>query len=448
MKISPHIHQQQRIKNGLITLILLCLFGVLAWLSQRHSFEIDITGNADNTLSVQSQKLLSALPGKVQINAYIKKSQSSRLQIAQLVDRYSRIKPDLTLSFIDPDTQPEKVREHNIDAAGAIIIEYQGRSEKLTFIDEAALSNALLHLTNADERWVSFLIGHGERSPDTQANFDISEFGKEMDRRKIKAQTINLANIPAIPDNSSLLVIASPSVPLLAGEINLIKDYLERGGNLLLLTDPDNQPVDVLLQQLDMHRLDGVIVDNSTSLYGIKDPSFIVAGNYAAHPISQGFQTISLFPKVSALAIEEDSPFQATAVINSTAQSWSDTGPISGKVVFDADRGEKQGPLSFAYALTRELSNKTQQRIVVIGDGDFLSNAYLGNVGNLDLGLRIVNWLIHDDRNIDIPAKITKDKTLQLTQTSVAIIGFGFLIILPVLLLLTGLFIWRKRKQR
>jgi len=77
-----------------------------------------------------------------------------------------------------------------------------------------------------------------------------------------------------------------------------------------------------------------------------------------------------------------------------------------------------------------------------------LSNAYIGNVGNLDMGLRMINWLIHDDRFINIPAKTAPDKSLQLSQTAVAVIGFGFLLIIPLLLLGTGLFIWRKRRQR
>jgi len=89
-----------------------------------------------------------------------------------------------------------------------------------------------------------------------------------------------------------------------------------------------------------------------------------------------------------------------------------------------------------------------EQRIVVVGDGDFLSNSYIGNVGNLDMGLRMINWLIHDDRFIDIPAKIATDKSLQLSQISVAVIGFGFLVVIPLLLMGTGFYIWRKRKQR
>ena len=448
MKISPHKHQQIRLKNWGITLALLCLIGSLAWLSTRYSIENDVTGNSSNSLSQASQKLLDSLPGKIQLTAYIKKDPSLRSQIAQLIDRYKRHKADLSLTFIDPDSQPEKVRELNIDATGAVIVEYQERTEKLNFIDESALTNALLQLANADERWVTFLTGHGERAPDGIANFDLGQFGKELDRRKIKAQTINLATMPAIPDNSALLVLSAPAVPLLTGEIELIKRYIQQGGNLLVLTDPGNHHLDALLQTLGLRQLPGTLVDSSSKLYGINDPSFVLTSDYPSHSITQGFQTITLYPVAAALEISEETDFQPVALLKSATKSWTETGPIAGKILFDADSDEKQGPLAFAYALTRDLDRKNQQRIVVVGDGDFLSNAYIGNVGNLDMGLRMINWLIHDDRFIDIPAKIATDKSLQLSQIGVAIIGFGFLVVIPLLLMGTGFYIWRKRKQR
>ncbi|HEY8035525.1 MAG TPA: GldG family protein [Methylobacter sp.] len=451
MKISPHKHQQIRLKNWGITLALLCLIGALAWLSARYSAEIDITGNSSNSLSQASQKLLESLPGKIQLIAYIKKAPALRSQIAQLVERYKRHKADLTLTFIDPDSQPEKVRELNIDATGAVIVEYQGRTEKLNFIDESSLTNALLQLANADERWVTFLTGHGERAPDGIANFDLGQFGKELDRRKIKAQTLNLATMPDIPGNSALLVISAPAVPLLPAEIELIKRYIRQGGNLLLLTDPGNHHLDALLQALGLRQLPGTLVDSKSKLYGINDPSFVLASDYPPHPITQGFQTITVYPVTAALEIGDETDFQPVELLKSATQSWTETGPIAGKILFDADGDEKQGPLAFAYALTRPSTGSGQaqeQRIVVVGDGDFLSNAYLGNVGNLDMGLRMINWLIHDDRFIDIPAKIATDKSLQLSQISVAVIGFGFLVVIPLLLMGTGFYIWRKRKQR
>ena len=448
MKLSPRIHQYLRIKNALVTALLLLLLGSLAWLSTRYTAQTDITYNAGNTLSQASQKLLSALPDNVTVTAYIRKGLPIRSQIAQLADRYSRYKPDLILTFIDPDLEPEKTRELNIGPEGIILVEYQGRTEKLTFIDESSLTNALLQLANANERWLTFLIGHGERSPNGNANFDLGQFGKELARRKIKAQALNLATMPEIPDNSVLLVITAPAVPLLAGETDIIKRYIQRGGNLLLLTDPDNQQLSALLNYLGTRQLQGVIVDSNSTLYGIKDPSFVIVSDYAQHPVTKGFQTMTLYPGVAGLEIGQKTGFKVEAILNSSAQSWTETGPIEGKIRFDADAHEKQGPLTLAYALTRTTHENTQQRIVVVGDGDFLSNVYIGNVGNLDMGLKLVNWLSHDDRFIDIPAKTATDKSLLLTPTAVAVIGFGFLIIIPLVLIGAGFFIWHKRKQR
>ena len=163
MKFTWRFHQQQRLKTTLTTVLLLGVLGTLGWLTTQYSLQTDITDNASNTLSPVSEQLLIALPDEVRITAYIKKGQSLRAQAAQLIDRYTRIKPNLTLRFIDPDLEPEKARDLNIGPEGLILVEYQGRTEKLSFIDESSLSNALLQLANANEHWVTFLSGHGER---------------------------------------------------------------------------------------------------------------------------------------------------------------------------------------------------------------------------------------------------------------------------------------------
>jgi ABC-type uncharacterized transport system involved in gliding motility auxiliary subunit len=183
-------------------------------------------------------------------------------------------------------------------------------------------------------------------------------------------------------------------------------------------------------------------------LYGVDDPSFVLASEYPKHRITKGFQTITVYPTVVALEAEPTSPYDSTALLTSAKQSWTETDPVSGKIRFDANGVEKAGPLNFAYALTREVNKDTQQRIIVVGDSDFLSNAYIGNVGNLDMGLRLVNWLIHDDKLIDIPSKTTPDGHLQLSETAIVVISFAFLIVIPLLLLATGIFVWRRRNQQ
>jgi ABC-type uncharacterized transport system involved in gliding motility auxiliary subunit len=346
MKLTPHLHKQLRLKNALITVLILCLLGSLAWLSNRYSFQTDMTNNDSNTLSLASQQVLSSIPDQVTIIAYIKKGQSIRTQITQLVDRYSRIKHDLKLTFIDPDLDPEQTRELNIGPEGIILVEYQGRTEKLSFIDEASLTNALLQLANAKERWITFLTGHGERSPEKPANFDLELFGKELARRKINAQTLNLASVPAIPDNSALLVIAAPKVALLAGEVSLVQRYIQDGGNLLLLTDPDNQNLNILLNALGIKQLPGVIVDSTAKLYGVQDPSFLLNSEYIDHPVTKGLQTMTLFPVTAAFEFISTADFTAKAFLSTSTKSWTETGRLQGKIRFDNNTQERQGPLT------------------------------------------------------------------------------------------------------
>ncbi len=84
----------------------------------------------------------------------------------------------------------------------------------------------------------------------------------------------------------------------------------------------------------------------------------------------------------------------------------------------------------------------------MIGDGDWLSNAYLGNGGNLDLGLRLFGWLAGDDARMTIAPDRPPDLTVELPRTLVIAIGIGFLLVLPALLAGSGLLIWLRRRRR
>lgn len=426
--MKPPILNQSLLKHRLLTLALLGLLGLCGWLSTYYPLQVDVTANASNTLSEVSQKLLVALPGDVKITAYLKKGLPLRLQIAQLIDRYHHYKKDLALVFVDPDNQPEATRELEIGPEGAVLVEYQGHTEKLSLVDESTLTNALMQLAHSEKRWVSFLTGHGERAPDGDANSAYGQLGKALKLRNIIAQPLNLTAVSGIPDNSMLLVIADPSVALLPGELDIIKHYIDQGGNLLLLGEPDDTALAVVQEQLGIQPLPGAIVDNSSRLYGIKDPRFVIANSYPSHPITRGLELISLYPFAAALSVGKNPQFQSQPLLESSP----------------ADKAEHGQ--TFAYALTRNLGKK-EQRVVAIGDSDFLSNAYLGSVGNLDVGLRIINWLLHNDEFVDIPARAATDKSLQLSLITISAMGFGYLLVLPLLLAGTGVVVWIRRKR-
>ena len=101
--------------------------------------------------------------------------------------------------------------------------------------------------------------------------------------------------------------------------------------------------------------------------------------------------------------------------------------------------------------LIRERNNDRgevfEQRIAVVGDADFLSNRYLGNGGNLEIGANLINWLSHDDTLIAISPRPAPDTRLELSSTQQIVIASLFLILFPLALLGSGLRIWLKRRN-
>ncbi len=453
-----------RIHSLLAVILGMALVILLGWLSTRYQYSMDWTSSGRHTLSEASKALLARLNKPVEITAYASPTEPELRELIQdLSDRYRRVKPDVSLRFVDPAAAPDELRELGIHTEGELIVRYEGRSEHVQTHTEQVLSNALQRLMREKEQWVAFLEGHGERNPFGQANHDLGQWVEQLDNRGFKAQTLNLGVISAIPDNTSVLVIAGPQVALLPGELKRIEDYIDSGGNLLWLLDPGPLPgLETLGQKLGLGLEAGTIVDPATRLFGIDQPAIVPVGNYGAHPVVQDFNYITVFPYARPIKVEEATgEWRAESFLTTGAQAWAETGELKGEIKYDPG-ADLQGPVTLGVSLTRALPPKKskdqnpggnggdgkEQRIIIIGDGDFLSNSYLGNSGNLDLGLNIVNWLAAEEKLISIPARTANDLTLELSRTASIVIGFGFLLVLPLILGGTGLLIWLKRKKR
>lgn len=148
MSLINPINQQLGLKNNLISFILISAICVIAWLGNIYVYQLDITRRSSNTLSLTSQNLVNKLSHPIFITAYIEKGQSLRIQIRQLIDRYRQINKNFNLTFIDPQLNPELSKELKLDPEGVILVSYEDRLEKLNYIDEKALSEALVRLAN------------------------------------------------------------------------------------------------------------------------------------------------------------------------------------------------------------------------------------------------------------------------------------------------------------
>jgi len=334
-----------RLQNLVFIVLFLTVIGLLSWFSERHSAEFDLTWGKRNSLTEASVNALQVLDKPITVTAFVREdSKAIHDLIEDLVERYQQHKPDIKLKFINPDLVPQLVREHGITVDGQILVQYGNRQESIQNPSEQSLTQLLVKLAGTDNSYVAFLTGHGERDLLGVANHDLGKFGEQMERRGFILQAINLLKNPTIPANTRILVISSPKVAYLEGEEQLIEQYLDNGGNVLWLTEPNsNDGLSALAAYFDIQRLPGQVVDATTQLFGIDDPTFALAVDYPQHAINEQLHTQTLFPQASGLISAEESSWSSAAILQTLQRSWTELNDIEGDVRFDENTQERPG---------------------------------------------------------------------------------------------------------
>jgi ABC-type uncharacterized transport system involved in gliding motility auxiliary subunit len=446
---TPKTHWQLRLMNLSFVVLFLLAVGLLQWLAQEYHLQFDWTRMHRHSLAPASVAVAERLKEPLKIIAFASQRGETRRFIQEMVGRYQKHKLDITLEFVDPDTAPERVREAGVQFDGELVFEYGDARENLppTQFNEQNFTNALTRLGHRGERWVVFLSGHGERSPDKQANFDLSTWAAQLHQRGFQTRTLSLGEHPRIPDNTTVLVIAGPRTRLLAGEVRSIQNYLDRGGSLLWLHDPGLLlGLEPLAESFGIEFHPGVIVDPaSEDITG--NAAAIVVTKYGSHPVVRGFGDNTVFPQAAGISLNAPEGWQGSVLMDTRPSSWSETGALDGPIQFDKGR-DIRGPLNLAVALTRTLDNKREQRVIIVGDGDFLANTYIPNGGNLELGMSLTNWLSQDDAFVNIPVKTARDRSLDLSRGGQIAIVAVFLALLPITLVGSGVWIWLRRRKR
>jgi len=449
MELNRKIRLQLLVQNGVFLLLLVALTALLAYVAREYRKEWDITRSVRNTLSQATLDVLKQLDGPVSITAYAVaqdgRGQGVHKSLQEFVRPYQRAKPDIALVFVDPREQPKLAAGAGVRAPIEMVIEYRQRSEHLTEFNEQALTNLLMRLARSADRMVLWLDGHGERKLNGVANHDLGDFGRQLRQKGFQLNSVNLAVAQEVPANAALLIIASPQVDLLPAEVQKIKRYLERGGNLLWLIDPEPlhglQPIS---EMLGLVLTPGTVVDPTLKPRS-GPPAFAVASSYARHPITSAFRLNTIFPFARQIGTAESDEWHITPLVDAGQRGWVEVDKLDEKVTFDKTR-DIPGPVNIATAFERSVGDR-QQRVVVIGNAHFLSNTFLGNGGNLDFGINSVNWLAGDDNLIAVQPRPAADSALDIDQTMLYLIAFTFLLVLPLVFIITGSAIWWRRRR-
>lgn len=493
----------RRAQHFLSLLLIVAVAGLALWAVNRYSFETDWTYANRNSLTEASRRVLGAMPGEIAFTAYAYPG-PVRQTIRSQVERYQRYDEDITLTFVDPATNPQLMRELDVARSGEVRVAYQGRDLVLPGLTEQQITSALQRLSVAGEHWVVFLTGHDERDPTDTTPGGYSTLRDMLERQGLQVRGLNLAEVPAIPDNTAVLVVASPQTEFLPGAAGIIRDYVAGGGNLLWLDDPSNgYGLDAVAAALGINWRKGTVIYPDYRKLGTGHPAIALVVNYPPHPITENLAGLTVYPFAGGVQAREDADWIATGIIKTPPRSWLETGDVdAAEIRYQESDGDVLGPITIGIALSRpypeddpedglengrkvedsdsaapdpEAGNETaaaqatqengqragaadaqadastkpvQQRAVVVADSDFLTNANIATLSNAALGAGLFQWLAYRDRQIAVHVPPAPGASLHLAPWQGRSIWWLFVVGLPLALVALGVGRWWLRRRR
>ena len=460
MNINRKLRFQLLVQNSFFVVLFLMLVILLGYLASQYRVAKDITQANRNILTQGSVNVLKQMKEPINITVFATKDDASagdnfRKGMIDFVARYQRDKKNVQLKFINPSEEPKLAQDAGVKNDGEIIVEYQKRTEHLTPpVAEQEMTNVLVRLSRTNQQPLMYLDGHGERNLIGIKNHDIGEFGKQLEKKGFKFANPDLTIAPAVPSNGAMLVIAGPQVDVSDIEAKKIKAYLEAGGNLLWLLDDDNlRGLKNVAEYIGLQVSPGITLDMASAQYGA-DARVSFASLYGEHAITNNFMLRTLFPEAHQVTAQgtEENGWKVSNLVEVAPNGWL----ASTKLAKDAkptfnEKTDKRGPINIGVALERTYGKKGQ-RIVVMGNGNFLSNTFITNGGNLDFGINIINWLAGDDKLITIQPMPLKDINMTIPDTeSGRVIAWtvfhAFQYFIPLALMIAGFYLWWKRRK-
>lgn len=199
----------------------------------------DLTEAGEYTLSEPSVDLLQGLEAPIRAYAFYPAG-SSQLESAELwLKSYERASEgNFSYEVVDPDRNPAEAQRLGITRSGVIVLEQGERTQEVSFANETELTNGIVRVLIGEPRFAYATTGHGERDFAGFLGTDYGTLAQDLDRINMTVSPLDLLTAGSVPDDADLLIIAGPSSPFSAAEVEAIKAYVDAGGKLLYLADP------------------------------------------------------------------------------------------------------------------------------------------------------------------------------------------------------------------
>ncbi|MEO7190409.1 MAG: Gldg family protein [Vicinamibacterales bacterium] len=448
-----------------VVLILAIIVGI-NWVASRHNKRWDLTAASQFSLSDQTRRILADLKTPVAMHLFYTRSAD---EYRDRLSEYTYLSKQVSVEYVDAERNPVVAHKYGIQTVPTLVIEYGGRTEKASAIDEQSVTNALKKVIAGKAKKLYFMQGHGEHDVAASSPDGYSTIADALKNDNFETDKLTLAQTGSVPADASVVVIAGPRTDLLAPEADALRKYLGTGGKVQLLIDPPEKSSTAqltnllaLAQEWGITVGNNIVIDASGLGQLLGTDASVPVAMPVQHAITQNFRVMTAFPLARSVVPVEGGTNGRVAqkILETSPQSWAESDVAglysTGRPERNLDKGDVAGPVAIAAAVSGAAPDaatnapadapKAETRMVVVGDSDFASNRAIGLQGNREIFLNMANWLAQQEDLIAIRPRNAEDRPITMTADQGLMVKLLTQVLVPAMLLGYGIRVWWRRR--
>jgi hypothetical protein len=469
--------------------IIIVLAAMVNYLGFEHYRRWDLSRDKKYQLSDKTKHFLEGIKGKARITVFFGSQNPLTGDVQNLLTEYqyaSRGKIDV--EFVDPERNLTRAKElfdkyKVVTDESVLIVDYQGRSKtvkasemaemdqgnpmlgeqpKVTaFKGEQAITSALIDIVEGKKNTVGYILGHKE--PPLDGASPVSVLKTFIENENVQFKELNLFEVPGIPADVKVVMIAGPQYDFSDREMKMLRDYWNKDGRILLLVDPAAKTPKLLAflnevgVKADDDRLMAMVKTGIQEVARVRD---VVAHFLPDNPVTKRLADVRapFFGSTSSLTLESQQVAAANIHLAPLAQAekgyWGETDYSSAdETLLQFDPAKDKGdPLTIAASVEKggsadERVQINSARLVVVANSTFIQdNALTQDQQGLDFVSASLNWLLSREQMIGIAPKIPQTLTFSLDEQALRSLRWIILVLMPLVPALLGSIVWWRRR--
>ena len=479
---------------GATTAIFLATLFLINAVAVRKDVQVDLSYFKTSSASDSSRALVEGLDADVEVLLFFPETNEVLDHVQTYFDELARRSDHFKLRVIDRALDPELAKLHQVTKDGTVVLVQGGNRQKIEIGADIETARRSLRKLDGDfqtsllklsrPRGVIYLIsGHGERTTEALDGNKRARLGKFKSYAEGKNYPVKVLSgaqglAVQVPDDAALVMMVGPTGPLFPGELEAIQAYLERGGHLLLMLDPEaGKQVDDLLAYVGLTFEPGKLANDHA--YGIitqtrADIYNLVTNRYSSHPavstVSRHSNQLPIvIPTAGYLEVKPNSKIKVDFLVRSMEDTWDDR---DSDMRFGANEQRKVFQLAAAVSnkvtapkpveppagntdapKPAKQSEAVEMRTVVVADADVFSDDLLQLAGNQALMADMVAWLVGEPSTLAAPPSNEEDIPIAHTRGQDMFWFYGTVFIAPLLIVGIGLATrwgrgWKRRARK